>query len=149
MIYFPFVGLALGLILALLNYSLAPYLPSEILSIVLLTVLVLSTGGIHLEDLRATFDIAPTKIEARQNSSLGFVAIVMVLLFTTFTCAGAESNPTSYTINVHVTSCSQRSGQVRLKVTIDGKKYELQGGGGLPIPGDYKARVVKDAHNNE
>ena len=77
------------------------------------------------------------------------LAIVFPLLFTTFTCAGAESNPTSYTINVHVTSCSQRSGQVRLKVTIDGKKYELQGGGWLLIPGDYKARVVKDAHNNE
>ena len=77
------------------------------------------------------------------------LAIVMVLLFTTFTCAGAEADPANYAINVHVTSCTQRSGEVRLKVTIDGKKYELQGGGGLLIPGDYKARVVKDAHNNE
>jgi len=100
MIYFPFVGLALGLILALLNYSLAPYLPSEILSIVLLTVLVLSTGGIHLEDLRATFDIAPTKIEARQNSSLGFVAIVMVLLFK---IAATDSMDERLTVSLLVT----------------------------------------------
>lgn len=84
MIYFPAVGLVLGLILALLNYSLAPYLPPEILSIVLITVLILSTGGIHLEDLRDTFDVIAAKtasIEGRRNGSLGFIAIVLILLF--------------------------------------------------------------------
>jgi adenosylcobinamide-GDP ribazoletransferase len=103
MIYFPVVGLALGLILALLNYSLAPYLPSEILSIVLMTVLILSTGGIHLEDLRATFDVAPTKttsIETRRNGSLGFVAIVMVLLFKS---AAIDSMDERLTVSLLVT----------------------------------------------
>ncbi len=76
------------------------------------------------------------------------LAIIMVLL-STFAWAATEANPSNYVINVHVTSCIQRSGEVRLKVTIDGKKYELAGGGGLLIPGDYKARVVKDAHNTE
>ncbi len=32
MIYFPVIGLALGLVLALINYLLAPYLAPEILS---------------------------------------------------------------------------------------------------------------------
>ena len=76
------------------------------------------------------------------------LAMVMVLL-STIAWAAAEANPSNYTINVHVTSSIQRSGEVRLKVTIDGKKYELAGGGGLLIPGDYTARIVKDAHNNE
>ncbi|PYV80085.1 MAG: hypothetical protein DMG96_01730 [Acidobacteria bacterium] len=84
----------------------------------------------------------------KQENTVKKLAIIMVLL-STFAWAGAEANPSNYAIDVHVTSCSQRSGQVRLKVTIDGKKYELQGGGWLLIPGDYKARVVKDAHNNE
>jgi len=84
MIYFPAVGLILGLLLALLNYLLAPYLPPEILSMVLITSLIVSTGGTHLKGLKHTFDDAPTKAsltEVNQNNTLGFIAIVMVILF--------------------------------------------------------------------
>jgi adenosylcobinamide-GDP ribazoletransferase len=84
MIYFPAVGLVLGLLLALLNYLLAPYLPPEILSMVLITTLIVLTGGTHLEGVKHTFDDAPTKsslTETNQNNTLGFTAIVMVVLF--------------------------------------------------------------------
>ena len=86
MIYFPAVGLVLGLLLALLNYLLAPHLPPEILSMVLITSLIVLTGGTHLEGVKQTFDDAPTKLsltEPNQNNTLGFIAIVMVILFKT------------------------------------------------------------------
>jgi adenosylcobinamide-GDP ribazoletransferase len=84
MIYFPLIGLMFGLVLALLNYGLAPYLPPEILSMVLIMVLILLTGGIHLGDLWLTFNASRTKTlpaEYRGDASLGIIAIVIVLLF--------------------------------------------------------------------
>ncbi len=75
-----------------------------------------------------------------------------------------KPNPDDYTVNVHVRtsrldiSCDSTAGGgsscgfvQRLKVTIDGKKYELIGGFGflnrgisVLRPGDYKARITKD-----
>jgi adenosylcobinamide-GDP ribazoletransferase len=82
--YFPIVGLALGLMLALANYVLAPYLHPEILSIVLIALLLVSTGGLHLEGLNKTF-AAPATSAAEENAlvsgSWGVGAIVLVLLF--------------------------------------------------------------------
>lgn len=54
--FFPIVGLCLGLLLVFLNRILEPYLESEILGVVLITVLVLASRAQHLEGLRATFD---------------------------------------------------------------------------------------------
>jgi adenosylcobinamide-GDP ribazoletransferase len=55
MIYFPVIGLALGLFLALINYLLAPYLAPEILSMILITALVVLTGANHLTALKNSF----------------------------------------------------------------------------------------------
>jgi adenosylcobinamide-GDP ribazoletransferase len=55
-VYFPLVGLSLGLILLGLNTILDPYLESEILAAVQVTVLIVLTGAIHLEELQKTFD---------------------------------------------------------------------------------------------
>jgi hypothetical protein len=68
--------------------------------------------------------------------------------------AGAAPNPAEYTLNVHVTSERFDVGNsLRLNVTIDGKKYELQAlDGETPLfaLGDYKAKTLavkaKDAH---
>ena len=82
--YFPVVGLVLGLLLAVSNYALIPYLHPEILSVVLITVLIVATGGIHLEGVKHTFDgiTIKTPAEHRQaNASLGVVAIVLVIFF--------------------------------------------------------------------
>jgi adenosylcobinamide-GDP ribazoletransferase len=82
--FFPVVGLILGLLLAVSNYVLVPYLHPEILSVVLITVLIVGTGGIHLEGLKQTFGTGEPEKPAeyrRENESLGFVAIVLVVLF--------------------------------------------------------------------
>jgi hypothetical protein len=79
---------------------------------------------------------------------------LVLMLFSGLAWAGSNPNPADYTINVHVSSSRVNSvGVIRLKVTIDGKKYELQAvaGENSPLsPGDYKARTlpnyVKDVH---
>lgn len=84
--YFPIIGLFHGLLLALLSRALDNYLDSELLSIVLVTVLIILTGGTHLEGLQRTFDAFGRNnisISAATNSlkaATGTVAIVIVLL---------------------------------------------------------------------
>jgi hypothetical protein len=82
------------------------------------------------------------------------MALVVLLLFSALAWAGAEPNPADYTINVHVSSARVNGrGLIRLKVVLDGKKYELEGidaESSLLVPGDYKAKTialkVKDVH---
>ena len=84
MIYFPVLGLALGLVLALINYVLAPYLAPEVLSMILITALVVLTGGSHLTALKNSFGAGAVKTSAKKDDrgeTLGFIAIVLVLLF--------------------------------------------------------------------
>src|SRR4026209_264341 len=54
-IYFPSIGLTLGLLLALIQYGLGLYLDSSILSILLVAALLLASGGSHLEGTRSSF----------------------------------------------------------------------------------------------
>jgi hypothetical protein len=82
------------------------------------------------------------------------MALVVLLLSSAFAWAAAEPNPADYTINVHVSSARVNGrGLIRLKVILDGKKYELEGidaESSLLVPGDYKARTlppkIKDVH---
>ncbi|MGE5219497.1 MAG: adenosylcobinamide-GDP ribazoletransferase [Chloroflexota bacterium] len=80
---FPLIGLLMGLALAFANYLLAPYLHPEILSVVLITLLIALTGGLHLEGLNHTFAhlAAKTRTTARENNALGFTALLLVTLF--------------------------------------------------------------------
>jgi len=101
--YFPAIGLVLGLLLAISNYALVPYLHPEILSVVLITVLIGATGGIHLEGLKHTFDGITLKTPAEQshaNASLGFVAIVLVIFFKV---AAADSMDEKLTLSLLLT----------------------------------------------
>jgi len=85
-IYFPLVGFALGLLLALIHYGLGLYLDSEILIVFLVAILLLATGGVHLEGTRNTFATLcaePTADTRPQDNLWGFVAIVFVILFKT------------------------------------------------------------------
>jgi len=85
-IYFPLVGFALGLLLALIHYGLGLYLDSEILIVFLVAILLLATGGVHLEGTRNTFATLcaePTVDTRPQDNLWGFVAIVFVILFKT------------------------------------------------------------------
>jgi hypothetical protein len=82
------------------------------------------------------------------------LAFVVLTLCAALAWAGAEPNPADYTISVHVSSARVNGrGLIRLKVTLDGKKCELEGLDGensLLKPGDYKAKMipakVKDVH---
>jgi hypothetical protein len=80
--------------------------------------------------------------------------LVVLLLFSALAWAGSEPNSADYAINVHVNSARVNGrGAIRLKVVINGKKYELEGidaESSLLVPGDYKARSLplkmKDVH---
>ena len=82
------------------------------------------------------------------------MALAVLLLFSALAWAGAEPNPADYALTVHVSSARVNGrGLIRLKVIIDGKKYELEGldaESSLLMPGDYKAKAVavkvKDVH---
>ena len=54
--YFPAVGIIIGLILAGLNWALGLLLPSAVVSILLIVVLVVITGGTHLDGFIDTCD---------------------------------------------------------------------------------------------
>src|SRR5450432_807837 len=75
---------------------------------------------------------------------------VVILLFSAFAWAGSNPNPTDYSLNVHVSSSrNAERNSLRLMATIDGKKIELSGFGPvLLIPGDYKAKLIRDVHKN-
>jgi len=81
-LYFPLVGLLLGLIVAFLNRILEPYLTSEILAAVLTTTLILITGALHLEGTQKTFDTLParTSIGSATGNAAGVYGLIAVLL---------------------------------------------------------------------
>lgn len=82
MIYFPIIGLLLGLILALINFSLATYVAPEILSMIVISALVILTGANHLTELRESFSSSElTASKSDHANTLGLIAIVLVLLF--------------------------------------------------------------------
>jgi adenosylcobinamide-GDP ribazoletransferase len=76
--------LILGLALALLARILENYVDAEILSTILVALLIIATGGLHLEGLQKTFDVAaPSQNAARSGSSngaIGVAAIMVVIL---------------------------------------------------------------------
>lgn len=77
------------------------------------------------------------------------LATVVVLLCSALAWAANNASPAEYKLNVHVSSSRlTEGGRPWLNVVIDGKKYELQGVGtdAVLVPGDYKARLVKDEH---
>lgn len=75
---------------------------------------------------------------------------VVVLLFSAIAWARSNQNPTDYNLTAHVSSSHiDEHNTLTLKVTIDGKKIELRGSGPIPlVPGDYKAKLIRDDHRN-
>ena len=55
-IFFPVIGFGLGLVLVLINWLIQPFAASGLLSVLLVTVFVLATHGLHLDGLADTFD---------------------------------------------------------------------------------------------
>jgi len=81
--YFPLLGLAIGVSLAMLNRVLEPYLESEILAVVLVTFLVFMTRAAHLSGTQKTFDRATysTRVADRSVGIYGLLAILLIILF--------------------------------------------------------------------
>jgi len=91
MVWFPLVGLLLGLILSLANTALQPFLPPRLLNLVLILVLTLLTGAIHLDGLADTMDGLCSKSRKKEEilkimrdsriGTMGVIAILISILF--------------------------------------------------------------------
>ena len=84
---FPLMGVVLGVLLVVVNRALEPYLASEVLAVLLLTILIVATAGRHLSGLQKTF-ATWGKINSAVNSSepgavQGVLAVLIVVLFKT------------------------------------------------------------------
>jgi adenosylcobinamide-GDP ribazoletransferase len=88
--FFPLVGFLLGMVLASINWLLAAYVPSEILSATLVALLILLTRGLHLDGLADTFDGLGAAGDREQvlkvmddsrTGVFGLLAIVLVIAF--------------------------------------------------------------------
>ena len=83
--YFPLVGLVLGVVLVIFNRVLEPYLESEILAVVLITLLIVMTRAAHLAETQKIFDVpfgTPSKTAADRSVGIyGLLAILLIVLF--------------------------------------------------------------------
>lgn len=89
-VYFPVIGLLLGVILALVNWLLRPFATAGLSSVVLVTLLALLTRGLHLDGLADTFDGLGAGgdrermlrvMDDSRTGAFGVVAIVLVIFF--------------------------------------------------------------------
>lgn len=84
-VYFPFVGFALGGLLILLNRIVNPFFESEIAAAVLILALIVLTAALHLEGTQKTFDLLLASPRANENVSAisiyGVLAVVLVIIF--------------------------------------------------------------------
>jgi adenosylcobinamide-GDP ribazoletransferase len=87
-IFFPVVGLILGLILVLVNFLLLPFASAGLLSVILVTLLAFMTRGLHLDGVGDTFDglgaggdrdRVLSIIDDSHTGVFGLIAIVLVL----------------------------------------------------------------------
>jgi adenosylcobinamide-GDP ribazoletransferase len=89
-IFFPVVGLLLGLLLVLVNFLLEPFASPVLASVVLVTILALITRGLHLDGLGDTFDGLGAGSDRERvlrvmddshTGAFGVIAIVLLLFF--------------------------------------------------------------------
>jgi adenosylcobinamide-GDP ribazoletransferase len=88
-VFFPLIGLLIGLVLAGVNFLLSYILPSSIINVILIAGLAVLSGGLHLDGLADTIDgtcgsRSPEKrLEIMRDSrigSIGAVGLTLVLL---------------------------------------------------------------------
>ncbi len=84
--YFPVVGAIIGLVLAGINYLLKMILPGAAVNIILIALLVLFSGGLHLDGLADTMDgmarhrTPERRLEIMRDSRIGSFAAIGVAL---------------------------------------------------------------------
>lgn len=82
-LWFPLVGSAIGVILAAINYALALYIDSEILSVLVIALLIVATGAIPLAGTKITFDAMQQPTTAARDGA-GEVSGLAAILIVTF-----------------------------------------------------------------
>ena len=100
MALFPLVGLALGGILAGIDYLLAPHLPAGIVAVLLLIVLTVVTGALHLDGVADVCDGLAARgdrerflavMKDSRTGAVGVVGLVLLLLLKWQTVAALPS----------------------------------------------------------
>ena len=83
-LWFPLVGLAIGVVLAAINYLLALHVDSEILSVLVIALLIVATGAMPLAGTKSTFDSMqqwPNQAARDHGGEIfGLAAIIIVTL---------------------------------------------------------------------
>ena len=88
-IYFPLIGMILGLILVIANIVLSPVFPDIVTSTILVGLLAILTGGLHLDGLADTFDAIGTlgsgknkeeMLKIMRDSSSGSFGVISLIL---------------------------------------------------------------------
>jgi adenosylcobinamide-GDP ribazoletransferase len=82
-LWFPLVGLVIGVVLAAINYLLALHVDSEMLSVVLIALLIVATGATPMAGTKNTFDsmLEPNQLARDGGAEIfGFAAIIIVTL---------------------------------------------------------------------
>ncbi len=83
----PLAGLLLGLVLVVVNRAIESYLASEVLAVLLVTILILATGGHHLAGVQKTFGVWPRTDSLASAAEpwpfYGPLAVLLVVLFKT------------------------------------------------------------------
>ena len=82
-LWFPLVGLAIGVVLAAINYALAFQVDSQILSVLVIALLIVATGAMPLAGTKITFDSMHQPTGAAHDHGgevFGLAAILIVTL---------------------------------------------------------------------
>jgi adenosylcobinamide-GDP ribazoletransferase len=86
---FPAVGLTIGLLLVVINWALAPLLPRQVLDSLLVLIMIVVTGGLHLDGMADVIDgLAGSRdrqgalriMKDSRVGAMGAAALMMVLL---------------------------------------------------------------------
>jgi adenosylcobinamide-GDP ribazoletransferase len=86
-VYFPVVGLVIGLVLAGLNWGLGNFLPSAVVNVLLVAVLAVFSGGLHLDGLADTLDglaghrTPEQRLAIMKDSRIGGFGAIGIALF--------------------------------------------------------------------
>ncbi len=102
--FFPLVGLALGLVLAGLDWVLALILPRALVSALLLAALALLTGGLHLDGFLDTCDglaghrTAEDRLRIMHDSRAGGIGVVATVILLLVKYVSLNSLPMGLTI---------------------------------------------------
>jgi len=86
-VYFPVVGLLIGLVLAGLSYGLSLILPEAVVNVLLVAALALMSGGLHLDGLADTMDglaghrTPEQRLEIMRDSRIGGFGAIGLAIF--------------------------------------------------------------------